>query len=76
MFRTLLPLAFVVLADALPTLNIERGSAPRATKPKTILDNDWGAGGWDPWLLALAAGWDVLGVTACKSDHYTRSTNG
>lgn len=34
------------------------------TKPKVILDNDWGVAGFIPYLMALDAGWEVLGLVS------------
>jgi hypothetical protein len=49
-----------MLVVAAPVANQTR------SKNKVIIDNDFTAGQWDPYLLALNAGWDVLGLTTCK----------
>ncbi|KAH8801467.1 Inosine/uridine-preferring nucleoside hydrolase domain-containing protein [Xylogone sp. PMI_703] len=38
------------------------------TKNKVIIDNDFTAGQWDPYLLALNSGWEVLGLTTCTGN--------
>lgn len=30
-----------------------------------IMDNDWSSTGFIPYLIALDAGWEVLGLTSC-----------
>ncbi|CAD6446856.1 73598a98-4746-4189-a5a2-159b74846572 [Sclerotinia trifoliorum] len=33
-----------------------------------IMDNDWGSTGFIPYLIALDAGWEILGLTSCTAD--------
>ncbi|KAI9639922.1 hypothetical protein NHQ30_011698 [Ciborinia camelliae] len=33
-----------------------------------IMDNDWSTTGFIPYLIALDAGWEVLGLTSCTAD--------
>ncbi|KAK6610409.1 hypothetical protein H4I95_03468 [Botrytis cinerea] len=33
-----------------------------------IMDNDWSSTGFIPYLIALDAGWEVLGLTSCTAD--------
>ncbi|PQE08362.1 inosine-uridine preferring nucleoside hydrolase protein [Rutstroemia sp. NJR-2017a WRK4] len=33
-----------------------------------IMDNDWSSTGFIPFLMALDAGWEVLGLTSCTAD--------
>lgn len=48
-----------------PTL-LARDESPNAgSKGKVIIDNDFLSGQWDPYLLALNAGWEILGLTTC-----------
>jgi inosine-uridine nucleoside N-ribohydrolase len=55
-------LVHVMLVVAAPVANQTR------SKNKVIIDNDFTAGQWDPYLLALNAGWDVLGLTTCSGN--------
>ncbi|KAF2766956.1 nucleoside hydrolase [Teratosphaeria nubilosa] len=45
-------------------------NATNTTKPKVILDNDWSTAGFIPYLMALSAGWDVLGLTSDTSNSW------
>ncbi|KAF7359865.1 putative inosine-uridine preferring nucleoside hydrolase [Mycena venus] len=44
------------------------------TAPKVILDNDWGITQFIPYLIALDAGWDVLGLVSDTSDSWALQT--
>ncbi|PQE09294.1 inosine-uridine preferring nucleoside hydrolase protein [Rutstroemia sp. NJR-2017a BVV2] len=33
-----------------------------------IMDNDWSSTGFIPFLMALDAGWEILGLTSCTAD--------
>lgn len=35
------------------------------SKKYVIMDNDWSTAGFIPFLMALDAGWEVLGLTSC-----------
>lgn len=43
-----------------------------STKPKVILDNDWKATDFTPYLLALKAGWEVLGLISNTGDVWAK----
>ena len=53
-------------AGAAPLNQLEERSTKNHTtvKPKVIMDNDWGTAGFIPYLMALDAGWDVLGLVS------------
>ncbi|PSS03389.1 Inosine/uridine-preferring nucleoside hydrolase domain-containing protein [Coniella lustricola] len=42
---------------------------------KIILDNDWSSAGFIPYLLALNAGWDVLGLIGDTSNSWALQTS-
>lgn len=42
---------------------------------KIILDNDWSTAGFIPYLLALDAGWDVLGLIGDTGDSWALQTS-
>lgn len=42
---------------------------------KIILDNDWSTAGFIPYLLALDAGWDVLGLAGDTGDSWALQTS-
>lgn len=42
---------------------------------KIILDNDWSTAGFIPYLLALDAGWDVLGLVGDTGDSWALQTS-
>lgn len=46
-----------------------------ATSPKVILDNDWSSAGFIPYLLALDAGWDVLGLIGDTCNSWALQTS-
>lgn len=45
-----------------------------APKPKIILDNDWSSAGFIPFLQALSAGWEVLGIASDTSNSWALQT--
>lgn len=45
------------------------------TGTKIILDNDWSTAGFIPYLLALDAGWDVLGLVGDTGDSWALQTS-
>lgn len=45
-----------------------------SSRPKVILDNDWSTTGFIPFLQALKANWDVLGIVSDTSDSWARTT--
>lgn len=47
---------------------LHRASNSSTAGTKIILDNDWSTAGYIPILLALDAGWDVLGIVGDTSD--------
>jgi hypothetical protein len=44
------------------------------TAPKVILDNDWAITQFIPYLIALDAGWDILGLVSDTSDSWALQT--
>jgi hypothetical protein len=50
-----------------------RNSSTAGTK--IILDNDWSTAGFIPYLLALDAGWDVLGLVGDTGDSWALQTS-
>ena len=50
-------------------------AATNKTRPKIILDNDWSSAGFIPFLLALDAGWDVLGLIGDTADSWSLQTS-
>lgn len=46
-----------------------------AAGTKIILDNDWSTAGFIPYLLALDAGWDVLGLIGDTGDSWALQTS-
>jgi hypothetical protein len=59
----------------------EQGSDAPSTRDtstagtKIILDNDWSTAGFIPYLLALDAGWDVLGLVGDTGDSWALQTS-
>lgn len=45
-----------------------------ATRPKVILDNDWSIAGFIPILLALKAGWDIVGIVSDTANSWALQT--
>ena len=41
----------------------------RMAKRYVIMDNDWSTTGFIPFLMALDAGMEVLGLTTCRKAH-------
>ncbi|KZF19689.1 nucleoside hydrolase [Xylona heveae TC161] len=58
--------AIAALASASPVADVKRDVA--APTNKVVMDNDYAARAWNSFLLALNAGWDVLGLTASTGD--------
>ncbi|EXJ91445.1 hypothetical protein A1O1_04557 [Capronia coronata CBS 617.96] len=48
---------------------------PVGSATKVILDNDWSTAGFIPFLLALNAGWDVLGLVGDTSNSWALQTS-
>ncbi|RAO68340.1 uncharacterized protein BHQ10_004352 [Talaromyces amestolkiae] len=48
---------------------------PNATRTKVILENDWSSAGFIPFLLALDAGWDVLGLIGDTANSWALQTS-
>jgi hypothetical protein len=51
------------LTGAAPLEHLQARSATNTSK-KVIMDNDWGTAGFIPYLMALDAGWEVLGLVS------------
>ncbi|KAJ6556584.1 Inosine/uridine-preferring nucleoside hydrolase domain-containing protein [Mycena vulgaris] len=47
-----------------------RPSDANTTAPKVILDNDWSIAQFTPYIIALDAGWDVLGLVSDTSNSW------
>lgn len=55
---------------------VSRGTGNSSTAgTKIILDNDWSPAGFIPILLALDAGWDVLGIAGDTADSWALQTS-
>ncbi|KAL0263379.1 hypothetical protein SLS55_002359 [Diplodia seriata] len=67
---SLLPLA----ASAVPTTIRRQTNTTAAYKPKVILDNDWSPAGFIPFLQALDAGWEVLGLASDTANTWALQT--
>ncbi|KAF2724530.1 nucleoside hydrolase [Polychaeton citri CBS 116435] len=67
---------FSALASALPPHHHPHGPPGSAgsNKSKVILDNDWSTAGFIPYLQALKAGWDVLGIIGDTSNSWALTT--
>jgi inosine-uridine nucleoside N-ribohydrolase len=50
-------------------------SAVTVSGTKVILDNDWSPAGFIPYLLALNAGWDVLGLIGDTANSWSLQTS-
>lgn len=53
---------------------VSRGNSSTAGT-KIILDNDWSSAGFIPYLLALDAGWDVLGIVGDTANSWALQTS-
>ncbi|KAJ9619230.1 hypothetical protein H2203_008559 [Taxawa tesnikishii (nom. ined.)] len=42
--------------------------------PKVIMDNDWSTAGFIPYLMALDAGWDILGLVSDTANSWALQT--
>lgn len=51
------------------------GNSSSTAGTKVILDNDWSTAGFIPILLALDAGWDVLGIVGDTGDSWALQTS-
>ncbi|KAF4125721.1 Inosine-uridine nucleoside N-ribohydrolase [Geosmithia morbida] len=51
------------------------GAAATAGAPKIIIDNDWGATAYITFLLAIDAGWDVLGLVGDTANTWSRQAS-
>lgn len=59
-----------------PALHAARGTSNSSTAgTKIILDNDWSTAGFIPYLMALDAGWDVLGLVGDTGDSWALQTS-
>lgn len=61
----------LVLASAVLAAPINSSTAGT----KIILDNDWSTAGFIPYLLALDAGWDVLGLVGDTGDTWAHQAS-
>ncbi|KAH0270187.1 nucleoside hydrolase, partial [Aureobasidium melanogenum] len=67
-------LAAASLTGAAPLEQLQSRSAMNSTRPKVIMDNDWSTAGFIPYLLALDAGWDVLGLVSDTANSWALQT--
>ena len=57
--------------SAVPSTHFERqANSTNSTRPKVILDNDWGIAGFIPILQALKANRDILGIVSDTSNSW------
>ncbi|KAH0086229.1 nucleoside hydrolase, partial [Aureobasidium melanogenum] len=59
---------------AAPLEQLQSRSVMNSTRPKVIMDNDWSTAGFIPYLLALDAGWDVLGLVSDTANSWALQT--
>lgn len=62
------------LAAAVPAAVRRQSNTTAAYKPKVILDNDWSPAGFIPFLQALDAGWEVLGLASDTANSWALQT--
>ncbi|KAH0373147.1 nucleoside hydrolase, partial [Aureobasidium melanogenum] len=62
------------LTGAAPLEQLQARSTTNTTRPKVIMDNDWSTAGFIPYLLALDAGWDVLGLVSDTANSWALQT--
>lgn len=62
------------LTGAAPTEHLQERSAKNISSNKVILDNDWGTAGFIPFLMALDAGWEVLGLVSDTANSWAEQT--
>ncbi|KAF4539040.1 hypothetical protein BFW01_g8165 [Lasiodiplodia theobromae] len=62
------------LAAAVPATVRRQTNTTAAYKPKVILDNDWSPAGFIPFLQALDAGWEVLGLASDTANSWALQT--
>lgn len=66
----------VLAAPSNKQYNSHRGTVNSSTAgTKIILDNDWSPAGFIPILLALDAGWDVLGIVGDTANSWALQTS-
>jgi inosine-uridine nucleoside N-ribohydrolase len=72
--RSLYRYAGVLLGSLLPEIALSATSSHYdglPPRPKVILDNDWSSTGFIPYLQALKAGWEVVGLISDTSDSWS-----
>lgn len=67
-------LSALPLAASFPTVSRRQANTTSAYRPKVILDNDWSPAGFIPFLQALDAGWEVLGILSDTSNTWAVQT--
>lgn len=66
----------VLAAPSNKQYNSHRGTVNSSTAgTKIILDNDWSPAGFIPILLALDAGWNVLGIVGDTANSWALQTS-
>lgn len=72
LFSRISPLAMVaaVAGATAATCDSANSNCTSKAAPKVILDNDWGAVEFPPFLLALQAGWNVLGLVSDTANSF------
>ncbi|SMR58740.1 unnamed protein product [Zymoseptoria tritici ST99CH_1E4] len=71
--RSFFCFAGALIASLTPVVaahNDRRQDNATVSRPKVILDNDWPTTGFITYLLALNAGWEVLGLVSDTSDSW------
>ncbi|KAI0474176.1 Inosine/uridine-preferring nucleoside hydrolase domain-containing protein [Xylariaceae sp. FL0804] len=58
----------LLTAGALASPVHQRRNGSSSARPKVIMDNDWNTDSFLEYLVAMDAGWDVLGLTSCTAD--------
>lgn len=76
MMQAAVLLALAAAARAAPAFHhlVSRQNSSTAGT-KIILDNDWSTAGFIPYLLALDAGWDVLGLVGDTANTWALATS-
>lgn len=57
-----------------PVAHNVTANGTKSSRPKVILDNDWSPTGFVPFLQALSAGWDVLGLASDTANSWALQT--
>lgn len=66
--------ALPIAAAAPATFRRQDNTTSTPYRPKVILDNDWSPAGFIPFLQALDAGWEVLGLASDTANTWALQT--